>query len=856
MNTHPALQRVDTVRSTVRNPHNVPTTLFANADVDIQGDGVEQLLGFLSLAGTLGDLYDWERAGRIAPFWGDTPGRFESVVVTPDFHRGGGIPVGVVAEAHGFVVPAAVGNDVCCFTGDTRIPLVDGRVLTFQELVDKYRDGDFFYVYSVTPEGRITAGKAGSPRKTRTVSSLVEVTLDNGSKVKCTPDHLWLLRDGTYREAKDLVPQDSLMPFYRFSDRGYTTVKHPADGTCERMYRVSFRECYGRDVTWPDVIHHDIFCQTSPNPSKSNDDPRFLAPMNEADHFRLHSEHTSDLHRAGKIGWRLVHKKYPEKMSRMSSLTMSRLNKDPSFQKRRNLRFELSKKKARAEGKFDANWSKVGVRGAPTLIRYNQSELGRAKSRLVGLANLGRRFPRYPCPLCGKEISNQGRHGHMATHNNHRVMGVKPLVETADVYCMTVEKYENFALEAGVFVHNCGMRLLTTDVTREELEPHLDALGHRLRAIFFQGQRDIPMSPRQREAVLKDGLWGLHETIADNGNTGLWRYYDPAQQGSDLLRTHFQGVLPAKDTFGFGDYIRASGNQDGRDPQIGSVGGGNHFVELQEVRGVLDGPTAHTWGLSRHHITIMAHSGSLGLGHMVGGHYVGKAHSLYPKGVPHPEHGFYVFPTGGPHAGLAKEYLDAMRNAANFAFANRLCLGLMVLRALGDVLGRPVGSRLVYDAPHNLIWEPTAAGDDRYRHRKGACPALGPSAPPFEFTGHPVIIPGSMGSPSYVLAGEGNESALCSACHGAGRGLTRGQAAHVPSGTYEREVAPLRVITAIDPDSPQVKGRQDILGRYRQRLLEEAPGAYKPITPVVGTVEEAGIARRVVELVPILTVKG
>ncbi len=402
----------------------------------------------------------------------------------------------------------------------------------------------------------------------------------------------------------------------------------------------------------------------------------------------------------------------------------------------------------------------------------------------------------------------------------------------------------------------CGMRLLMTDVSRDELAPHLDALGHRLRAIFFQGQRNIPMSPRQREATLRDGLWGLHATLGANASTGLWRYYDPRQQADDLLRVHFQGVLPAAGTFAFADYIKSSGNEDGRDPQIGSVGGGNHFVELQSVDEVCDGPTAHAWGLARGGVSIMAHSGSLGLGHMVGGHYVGKAHSLYPKKTPHPAHGFYVLPTGGPHRALAAEYLDAMRNAANFAFANRLCLGLMAVRALSEVLGRSVASSLVYDAPHNLIWEPGGGASDRYIHRKGACPAMGPSLGAFEYTGHPVIIPGSMGSASYVLAGEGNEGALCSACHGAGRGLTRSQAAHAPEGTYEREVAPLRVITAIDPDAPQVKGRRDIIGRHRRRLMEEAPGAYKSITPVVQTVEDAGVARRVARLSPLVTVKG
>ena len=403
----------------------------------------------------------------------------------------------------------------------------------------------------------------------------------------------------------------------------------------------------------------------------------------------------------------------------------------------------------------------------------------------------------------------------------------------------------------------CGMRLLTTDVDRHELAPHMTALKQRLRAIFFQGQRDIPMSPRQREAMIRDGLSGLHGSASDNARTGLWKHYDPRAQLDDLDRVHFNGALPAKGTFAFDAYIQASGRNDGRDIQIGSVGGGNHFVELQAVDEMIDGGTARSFGLTKNAVTIMAHSGSVGLGHMVGGHFAGRAHELYPKGVPHPKHGFYVLPARGPHAREAQVYLDAMRNAANFAFANRLFLGLMVVRALTETLGRPVSSRLVYDAPHNLIWEPEGHGE-RYLHRKGATPASGPDAPgtPFSYTGHPVIIPGSMGDASYVLAGSGREDLLCSACHGAGRSLTRGRSTHVDEAVYKRAIEKLHVVTPLDPDSPSVRCRRDILAKYHQRMKEEAPYAYKPITPVVQSVEDAGIARRVVRLWPLVTVKG
>jgi tRNA-splicing ligase RtcB len=509
------VHRVDETRSNISNPHGVPVTLFANRDVPIELEAVEQALAFVGVQGTNEAIWQRERAGTVAPFWGDDVGRLERVVLTPDFHRGGGIPVGTVASARGFVVPQAVGNDVCC-----------------------------------------------------------------------------------------------------------------------------------------------------------------------------------------------------------------------------------------------------------------------------------------------------------------------------------------------------GMRLLVTDVTYDELAPHLDAIHRPLRAVFFQGQREIPMSPRQREALLRDGLWGLHETRDDNANTGLWRRYDARAQEADLAHVHFQGVLPANGIFAFGDYIASSGAIDSRDSQIGSIGGGNHFVEIQRIDEILDGATAHAWGVTASSIAIMAHSGSVGLGHPVGGHFLDRARAIYPKELKHPEHGFYVIPTHGPHAALAAKYLDAMRNAANFAFGNRLFLGLMTVRVLSEVLGRDVEARLVYDAPHNLIWEEGAT----HLHRKGACPALGPdaslAASPFRFTGHPVIIPGSMGAASYLLAGDGNDAALCSACHGAGRSLSRGKSRHVDERTYKDTFERLRVVTPIDPTAPDVRLRRDVLAEYHDRLKEEAPYAYKDITPVVQTVEDARVARRVARMWPLLTVKG
>jgi tRNA-splicing ligase RtcB len=186
-----------------------------------------------------------------------------------------------------------------------------------------------------------------------------------------------------------------------------------------------------------------------------------------------------------------------------------------------------------------------------------------------------------------------------------------------------------------------------------------------------------------------------------------------------------------------------------------------------------------------------------------------------------------------------------MGNAANFAFANRLFLGLMVVRALSEALGRAVEARLVYDAPHNLVWD---EGGHRMIHRKGACPADGSSGDADFPSGHPVIIPGSMGASSYVLRGHGSVASLCSGCHGAGRSAPRQQGRRGSAA----ELEPLRVVTKVDGK----RLRRDVRAEWERALLEEAPSRYKDVTPVIETVVGGGVAGKVARLWPLLTIKG
>jgi tRNA-splicing ligase RtcB len=386
----------------------------------------------------------------------------------------------------------------------------------------------------------------------------------------------------------------------------------------------------------------------------------------------------------------------------------------------------------------------------------------------------------------------------------------------------------------------CGMRLVATDMTRDEF----DRLGARLDGIlrhaFFEGGRDIPMDPAGRAALLRDGAPGLK---APPSGGGLWRKLDPQMLEQELARTHRGGSWPTRDLWEFGDYVEGSGGTS-HDAVIASIGGGNHFLEIQYVEECIDRRACWAWGLKAGAVVVMAHSGSVGLGGLVGQRFMDIARKLHPHGMALPRHGYHPVPTAGPLGGTGEAYLSAMGLAANFAVVNRLMLAALALRCLSDAAGRTVNGRLVYDAPHNLVW----SDGQNHVHRKGACPAtLDPEDPEFP-DGHPVIVPGSMGDASYVLKGHGNIASLCSAPHGAGRLAARGEGRKGDAG----ELARIRVVTKIDP----ARVRRDIAAEHMRMLMEEAPSQYKAVTPVVETVAAADIASPVARLWPLLTVKG
>lgn len=400
---------------------------------------------------------------------------------------------------------------------------------------------------------------------------------------------------------------------------------------------------------------------------------------------------------------------------------------------------------------------------------------------------------------------------------------------------------------------NCGMRLHATSLSSDRVERAIPAIVAAARRTYFQGGRDIAMNRVQREALFREGLPGLHSSVPVQQDEGLWSDFH-RQTSRDLDKVDRNGGLRADTVSGLEDFLGSS--ELTRDNQIGSIGGGNHFVEIQRVERILDGGTAHAWGLKTGMVTVMVHTGSVAIGHLCGGICKNAASSIYPANVKRPDNGVFVLPDA--HSDAASRFWNSLHNAANFAFANRMFLALMALKVLRETVA-DCDAPLVYDAPHNMVWREIIGGEAAYIHRKGACPARGMdemSGTPFAFYGEPVLVPGSMGASSYVLAGMGNPSALWSASHGAGRKLSRGGALKGNDAEFAAFMKRFHIVTPVDFERHDVKTRPDIIQKKLEDIKKEAPHAYKGIDAIVKTLECAGMARPVAELRPLLTIKG
>ncbi|MBI2296295.1 MAG: RtcB family protein [Betaproteobacteria bacterium] len=683
------------------------------------------------------------------------------VAAMPDVHTGIGTTVGAVIATHRAIIPAAVGVDIGCFLGNTKIPLLDGSEATLKELSE--RGGDY-WVFAIGNDHRITGAKAIA-RLTRQSAPLMTVELDNHERVVCTPDHQFMLKDGSWCEARNLHPGVSLMPLYRrINAEGYTEVLQPNTHGYQRFHWALARSgvlgpipSFSGQKT---VIHHKDF-------NEANNDPTNLQFMGDRDHS---SYHRSLVER--NTYWQSEDFERRRKAALARKATTAQGHE--YFAKRGTpniIRYMTDNRDA-----FLKAVSGNGRRGRKWLIAYNKSAKGRAQTkenvrRLLQIERV--------CPHCGEKFLGHLRlnaHKRHAHGYNHRVRRTEYLDRREDVYCLNVPGYGNFALSAGVFVHNCGMIATRTSLTANDLDEQ------RLKRVFDQISRDVPVGRDQH----KEGR-ALTEDAKPFGR-GLKKILEKHPQ----LEKRF----PRTQNWVY---------------QMGSLGGGNHFIEV-----CLD-EASHVW--------VMLHSGSRGIGNAIGTYFIELARRDAERDqLILPDRDLAYLKEGAEHF---DDYVEAVGWAQAYAAANRRAMMDLVLAALKRHLSPFEVTSEAVNCHHNYVEREHHYGKDVWVTRKGAIRAR---------AGDLGIIPGSMGVRSYIVRGKGSEESFQSCAHGAGRRMSRTQA--------QKTFTPQDL-------AEQTAG---VVCRKDRGVIDEIPAAYKPIDEVMSN--QSDLVEVVHTLKQVICVKG
>ncbi len=681
----------------------------------------------------------------------------------PDAHVGYGLPIGGVLATDNVVIPYAVGVDIACFSGDTKVPLLDGNDYTLADLANRTEP---FNIYACKPDGKIIIAQA-TAMKTREKVELVEVIIDNGEKILCTPDHEFMLRDGSYQKAVDLLAGHSLMPFYSQRDKeGYVRVQQNYSGRWQRAHWMVARSgLMGKVLKFEGqrtVIHHKDF-------NEANNDPTNLEFMGDRDHSAFHRSLVN----------RNTHWQSEEfEQRRKESLSAKSQTEDGhnyfAMRGSKNLKTYWKQDYERAK----ANCAGNGQRGKPYLVARNTSEKGRALSKEIAARV-------HVCDICGEQIKSYiGLYNHRRpVHKiagklfNHKVISVQCVEERQDVYCLNVPLYHNFALSAGVFVHNCRMRLSIYDVS-----PILigQKRGQFERSLLDQTQFGLG-------AEWKGGKRAQHEVLDD----AAWN------------ATRFLTSLHAAAY-----------------SQLGTSGTGNHFVEWGTFKLFEDDPKLNL--KAGEYLSLLSHSGSRSIGFKIANYYSKLAQDLHPaldKSVRN-----LAWLSLDSEEGA--EYWLSMELAGRFASANHFVIHHRVAEAVG------LKEIAHVENHHNFAWrENLPDGRAAIVHRKGATPAG---------KGVFGVIPGSMGDPGYVVRGRGVVESLNSASHGAGRMMSRKAAINSITKTtrdsYLRERGVILLGGGLDESPQAYKPIEAVIAA--QSDLVEVVGKFTP--KIVKMADEAG----------------
>jgi len=368
---------------------------------------------------------------------------------------------------------------------------------------------------------------------------------------------------------------------------------------------------------------------------------------------------------------------------------------------------------------------------------------------------------------------------------------------------------------------NCGMKLLRSELSEKDIKPYLDKLATEI-------QREVP-SGLGRGRKIKLDIAALDKILEGGAKRLVEKGYGEKE---DVENCEANGCLEQADA----STVSSHAKNRGRD-QVGTLGSGNHFLEIQRVDEIFDEETAKNFELFKGQVVIMIHTGSRGLGHQIATDYIRlMMRAMARYNIKLPDRELACVPFNSPEG---QRYFKAMSAGANYAWANRQMIARYVRRAWKNILGeKNSGLTAVYDVAHNIAKVETHSVGSKeievIMHRKGATRA---------FPNQPVLIPGSMGTASYILVGtEQGKEAWYSTCHGAGRMMSRHAA--------------MRAITGQEVINNLKKRGIIIKCRSMRGIAEEAPLAYKDIDNVVEVVHQAGLSRKVARLVPLAVIKG
>ena len=385
---------------------------------------------------------------------------------------------------------------------------------------------------------------------------------------------------------------------------------------------------------------------------------------------------------------------------------------------------------------------------------------------------------------------------------------------------------------------NCGVRLMASQLSAGEVRDEISGL---ISSLF----RNIPSGVGKGGGARRVSAKEMDQVLVKGA---AWAVKAGYGQPEDLERLEEGGSMAGADP----SAVSARAKQRGG-PQLGTLGSGNHFIEIQEVVQIFDAEVARAFGLFEGQLVLSIHSGSRGFGHQVCSDYVKELQSAVRKyNIELPDRQLVCAPLSSPEG---RRYFGAMVSAANYAWANRQCMAHLARRSFEEVLAgkvRDFDLHTVYDVAHNIakIEDHVVDGEKTKLivHRKGATRAFGPGhrevTPVYRDVGQPVLVPGDMGTASYVLVGTADamEESFGSSCHGAGRTMSRTAAKKkIDGGTLRREL--------------EERGIHVRAGSLAG-LAEEAPDAYKDIDAVIEVVHGAGLARKVARLRPLGVMKG